>query len=117
MQEFIAKFGRLLLGVLSGWDRLVIRGELRVLYADDGGMKQFLKSNQVLLKNFRDYVNGISKRLKAASLAAAEEGNRPVVYMRSPKASKEEMARQIQQRDRMVEGLITGRRICSGCIG
>jgi hypothetical protein len=30
MKEFIAKFGKLLSGVLSGWDRLVIRGELRV---------------------------------------------------------------------------------------
>ena len=36
MKEFIAKFGHLLLGVLKGWDRLVIRGELRVLYADEG---------------------------------------------------------------------------------
>ena len=106
MQEFIAKFGHLLLGVLKGWDRLVIRGELRVLYADDGGMKQFLKSNGVLLKNFREYVNQISKRVKAASLAAAVEGNRPVVYMRSPKASKEEVARQIQQRDKIRQGLI-----------
>jgi hypothetical protein len=106
MQEFIAKFGHLLSGVLKGWDRLVIRGELRVLYADEGGMKQFLKSNGVLLKNFRDYVNQISKRLKAASLAVAEDSNRPVVYLRSPKASKEEIARQIQQRDGIEEGLI-----------
>jgi hypothetical protein len=106
MQEFIAKFGHLLLGVLKGWDRLVIRGELRVLYADEGGMKQFLKSNGVLLKNFRDDVNQISKRLKVASLAVAGESNRPVVYMRSPKASKEDVAREIQRRDQISEGLI-----------
>ena len=31
MHEFNAKFGHLLKGVLSGWDRLVVRGELRVL--------------------------------------------------------------------------------------
>jgi hypothetical protein len=79
---------------------------LRVLYADEGGMKQFLKSNGVLLKNFRDYVDQISQRLKAASLTAAAESDRPVVYMRSPRASKEEMARQIQQRDGIPEGLI-----------
>jgi hypothetical protein len=106
MDEFIAKFGNLLNGILRGWDRLVIRGELRVLYADEGGMKQFLKTNQVLLKNFREYVHGISKRLKAASLAAALELNRPVLYLRSPKSSKEEAARQIQQRDQIREGLI-----------
>jgi hypothetical protein len=106
MQEFIAKFGHLLTGVLKGWDRLVVRGELRVLYAEGGGMEQFLKSNHVLLKNFREYVHQISSRLKAASLAAALSGNRPVIYMRSPKASKEEVARQIQQRDRIEEGLV-----------
>jgi hypothetical protein len=106
MKEFIAKFGNLLTGVLSGWDRLVIRGELRVLYADDGGMRQFLKSNGVLLKNFRDYVHQISQRLKAASLAAALECNRPVQYVRSPKSSKEEIAREIARRDNITQGLI-----------
>lgn len=79
MQEFIAKFGHLLQGVLSGWDRLVLRGELRVLYADEGGMKQYLRCSGVLLKNFKEFVNGVSKRVRAASLAAALEANRPVM--------------------------------------
>ncbi len=106
MHEFNAKFGHLLKGVLSGWDRLVVRGELRVLYADDGGMKQYLKTNHVLLKNFKEFVNGVTKRLRAASLAAALEANRPVMYVRSPKSSKEEIARSIQQRDGIQQGLI-----------
>jgi len=106
MKEFIAKFGKMLWGVLSGWDRLVIRGELRVLYADGGGMQQYLKSNGILMKNFRDHVHSISQRLKAASLAAARAGNRPVKYVGSPKASKEEIARQIAQQDQITDGLI-----------
>jgi hypothetical protein len=106
MQEFIAKFGQQISGVLKGWDRFVIRGELRVLYAENGGMNQFLKSNGVLLKDFKDYVHGISRRLREASLAVALATNRPVQYMRSPKASKEEAARKIQQDDGISEGLI-----------
>lgn len=106
MHEFNAKFGHLLKGTLSGWDRLVLRGELRALYADEGGMKQYLKTHQVLLKNFKEFVNGVTKRLRAASLAAALEANRPVIYVGSPKSSKEEIAREIQRRDGIEQGLI-----------
>jgi hypothetical protein len=106
MKEFIAKFGKMLTGVLSGWDRLVIRGELRVLYAENGGMQQYLKTNQVLLKNFRDHVHAISKRLKEASLAAALASHRPVIYVRSPKSSKEEIARSVAEQDNIRDGLI-----------
>jgi hypothetical protein len=106
MKEFIAKFGKMLSGVLAGWDRLVVRGELRVLYAEAGGMQQYLKSNGVLLKNFRDHVHSVSQRLKAASLAVALESNRPVMYVRSPESSKEEIARSIAERDHISEGLI-----------
>ena len=60
MDQFNAKFGHLLSGVLTGWDRLVMRGELRVLYAEEGGMKQYLRSNGVLLKNFRSATLGLT---------------------------------------------------------
>jgi hypothetical protein len=106
MPKFIAKFGQLLSGILSGWDRLVIRGELRVLYSSDGGMQQYLRTHGVLLKNFRDHVHAISQRLKAASLAAALESQRPVMYVRSPKSSKEEIAHRIAERDQIRDGLI-----------
>jgi hypothetical protein len=52
-------------------DRLVLRGELRVLYAAERGMPQFLKTNGVLLKDFREYVHCTSTRLKEASLVSA----------------------------------------------
>jgi hypothetical protein len=58
------------------------------------------------VKNFKEFVNGVTKRLRAASLAAALEANRPVMYVRSPKSSKEEIARSIQQRDGIQQGLI-----------
>jgi hypothetical protein len=84
----------------------VLRGELRVLYAAERGMPQFLKTNGVLLKDFREYVHRTSIRLKEASLAVARQQQRPILYMRSPKASKEDQARQIQQQDGIRQGLI-----------
>jgi len=106
LHEFIAKFGHLLLGSLRGWDRLLVRGELRPLYGDEGGMKQYLRCQGVLLKDFRNYVDSVTKRVRAASLAVALELKRPVMYVRSPKSSKEEIAREIQRRDGIDEGLI-----------
>ena len=38
MQKFIAKFGRLIQGVLSGSDRLVFRGSLRAIQYQFGMM-------------------------------------------------------------------------------
>jgi hypothetical protein len=91
---------------LGGWDRLVVRGELRVLYAENGGMNQFLKSNKILFKDFGKFLDQTTRRLRAASMAAALELNRPVLYVRSPKSSKEEIAREIARRDDISEGLI-----------
>jgi hypothetical protein len=59
-----------------------------------------------LLKHFREHVHRVSQRLKAASLAVALECNRPVKYVGSTKASKEEIAREIAVRDKITDGLI-----------
>ena len=45
MKQFIAKFTDRIDGVLCGFDRLVMRGELRALYiAKGGGIEQYLRS-------------------------------------------------------------------------
>ena len=48
MKEFIAKFGDRILGVLSLFDLLSLRGMLRAIVAQ--GMEAYLEQNQVLLK-------------------------------------------------------------------
>ncbi len=54
------------IGVLSGLDRLVLRGTLRGL-AFTAGMMNFLNGMGVLLKDFGAYVERTSQRLKEAS--------------------------------------------------
>lgn len=106
MQQFIAKLGGKIKGVLCGFDRLVFRGELRALYIPgEGGMQQYLKSSKVLLKDFGEHVQQVSQRLKKASLAAALGLGRVVEYV-APSADKAAVARGIAEEQRIQSGLL-----------
>ncbi len=105
MREFMAKFGDRIRGVLSGFDRLVFRGTLRAMvYAQ--GMEAYLEQNHVLLKNFAEHVEQVSRRLKQASLAAAETMGRTVKYLASSAVSKEETAGAMAAEQKITEGLL-----------
>ncbi len=105
VQQFIAKHRDNISGVLSGFDRLVLRGTLRSI-AHTQGMNQYLWSNQILLKDFGSHVEQVSRRLKAASLAEAVAAGRPVLYLASSKVSKEDVARRIAAADGIGHGLV-----------
>lgn len=106
MQQFIAKLGDKINGVLCGFDRLVFRGELRALYIPgDGGMYQYLRSSKVLLRDFTEHVRQVSQRLKAASLAAALKLGRVVQYV-APSADKNAVARQLAKEQKIQQGMV-----------
>src|SRR5881397_588409 len=105
MHEFIARHQEQIVGVLSGFDRLVFRGTLRsIAYAD--GMKRYLSANEILLKDFGRHVEEVSQRLKEAALTAARVADRPVTYLPSSQTDKEAVARQIVAADGLSEGLV-----------
>jgi len=107
MKQFIAKFADRVDGILCGFDRLVMRGELRALYiANGGGIEQYLRSSHVMFKDFGEHVLEVSGRLKQASLAAALELGRVVRYVPSAAASKEDIARQIAAEQKIQNGLV-----------
>jgi len=106
MQQFIAKLGEKIQGVLCGFDRIVFRGELRALYIPgEGGMQQYLKSSKILLKDFGEHVQQVSQRLKRASLATALELGRVVQYL-APSADKAAVARRLVREQGIQNGLI-----------
>ena len=105
VNKFIANHQEQISGVLSGFDRLVFRGTLRSI-AHAGGMNQYLSRNQILLKNFGSHVEQVSQRLKTASLAEAASSGRPIRYLASAKASKENIARRIAVEDDIRQGLV-----------
>lgn len=105
MHEFIAKHHDKIAGTLSGFDRLVFRGTLRTI-GYPAGMQNYLRANEVLLKDFGTHAETISRRIKEASLAEAHKLGRPVKYLSSSQTSKEELAREILGDSKVGQGLI-----------
>jgi hypothetical protein len=60
MQEFAAKYGDKIQGVLSGFDRLIFRGTLRRI-AYECGMQAYLWANRILLKDFGPHAQEVSE--------------------------------------------------------
>jgi len=92
-------------GELSGWDRVVFRGTLRML-SFAGGMAAYLSRIGTLLKEFGDHAQAMTDQLIQGSLKRAETEGRPVEYLRSSKIRKDEYARNIALEDGITDGLI-----------
>jgi hypothetical protein len=105
MQGFIQRHAANVIGVLSGFDRVRLRGTLRWL-SNVRGMYGFLQASRVLLKDFTEYAKDITEQIRKRMVQDAREADRPVIYLNSSQESKEEIAREIAERDGVREGLI-----------
>lgn len=103
--RFIQRFSDKITGVLSGFDRLVIRGSLRAIVTP-AGMKNWLWRRQIGLPQFASWAQGLTEQLKQASCQAAQDQNRPIVYVPSADTDKDELARQIAAKARITKGLV-----------
>jgi len=98
MKRFIQRFADKVMGVVSGFDRLVLRGTLRQI-AYPRGMMGFLWHQQVPLKEFGKYVYKTSKSVKEASCQRAKEESRPIELLRTARIDKAMFAEKIAIRD------------------
>ena len=105
MGPFVSKHAEHVIGTLSGFDRLVFRGTLRML-AHRGGLMTYLSHVGVLLKNFGQHAEQLTEQLKDASTALARRIARPVRYLASAAVDKEAIARDIAAADQIKQGLI-----------
>lgn len=105
MKTFLQSCAGLVLGSLSGFDRLVFRGYLRSLMSASG-MNVYLWTNGVRFRDFKSHAQERTDRLIAASEAVAKGQGRPIEYLRSPQMRKEDRAREVAKRDGIREGLI-----------
>ena len=103
--RFIQRFGDKITGVLSGYDRLVLRGSLLAIVFPEG-MKRVLRLKKILLKDFGKWAQRMTDQLKQASCEAARDQNRPIVYLQSGSVDKEETAREIAAKDGIQTGLV-----------
>ena len=105
VKTFLQNHAQDVIGVLSGFDRLVFRGTIRQLAFLDG-MRTYLATRRVLLKDFGRHAQEMTKLLKEAATSMVTQKGRPVVYLESGKIRKEDVARDIAQRDGITEGTI-----------
>jgi hypothetical protein len=105
MNHFLQRHADSVTGMLSGFDRLLFRGTLRML-ATAKGLMGYLWSLQVLLKEFGDWSQGLTQQIRAASEQVAHDSGRPIIYLNDPSARKEDLARQVARRDKIDSGLI-----------
>ena len=105
MERFLERHQNRIVGVLSGPDRVLFRGTLLSISHLDG-MAMFLSSQRVLYKDFKPYAQRLSDGIIAQAQAIAEEADRPLRYIESARVSKEDLARQIMERDGITNGLI-----------
>lgn len=105
MEGFVSRHASAVIGTLSGFDRLVLRGTLLGL-VQRFGMARYLWATRVLLKDFAAHAQGLSEQVKAASVALAQASGRPLRYLLSSALSKEALARAIAEQDGIEQGLI-----------
>jgi hypothetical protein len=116
MQQFTEKYQDEILGVLSGFDRLVLRGSPRRLnygWWDPGlqafvarGMEEYLWQNKILFKHYAQHVKGVSGRLKSESEGPFLQQGLPVIFLRDPSADKEALARKVAEHKQIQSGLV-----------
>ncbi len=98
------------LGKLTCFDRMIFKGHLMALY-HPGGMAAFLDSQGVMLRDWKTYMTKMTRQLAAHVQQLAADAGRPYEYLadnytKATGHSKEELARQIAERDGVTSGLI-----------
>lgn len=110
METFLSIHQDDIIGTLSAFDRTIFKGHLTGLFPD-GAFARFLSRQGILLKDFGQYIKQATETLKAQAQALAKEADRPFIYLQSATTkasgqSKEDLARDIADRDGITEGLV-----------
>jgi hypothetical protein len=105
MERFLKRHEGRVLGTITGFDRVLFRGNLSSI-CHPGGLDRFLSSQRVLYKDFKPFVEKISERVKEHAKQLATAAHRPFIYLATSGESKEAKARQIMEQDQITEGLI-----------
>ncbi|SRR5713101_944708 len=103
MDEFIGKHGGVIHGALSCFDRMLFRGSLPIM--SGGAMAEFLQVKGVHRWGLKTFLLAQAARLKMHAMEMAAAAGRPYQYL-GERTRKEDLARQIAERDRIDEGLV-----------
>ena len=94
MKNFVQRQESQIQGVLSGFDRLRLRGSLALLQSE-GGVASWLVKMGLLIREFLKHAEGLSKRLTERTKADALAAGRPVRYL-AGMTDKERLVQEIR---------------------
>ena len=106
MREIVARFGKAVKGVLTGFDRIVFKGSILPLAYEDGAMN-FLGWRGVLNRDYKRWMLTQTDALvTAVDRYAREQSGRPITHLSTWRMDKEELARKRQRQTGIETGLI-----------
>jgi hypothetical protein len=96
MKSFLFRFGSLISFFLSGFDRLRLRGESRMLN-NARGVDSYLYAQKVRYVDFPRHAEELTKTLCVQTERGAKEESVPIKYLNSPAIDKEAVALKLAQ--------------------
>ena len=103
MNEFVHKHEDRIHGVLSCFDRMLLRGYLPIM--SGWSMAQLLEAHEIDSASVKPFLLLNAERVKSHAMALARKHGRPFEYLGS-KLRKEDAARKIAERDGIMDGLM-----------
>jgi hypothetical protein len=106
MDTLLHRFGSLVKGVITGFDRIVFKGQIRpILFAI--GMQSFLGVHGVLNKDYKEWVTSQSKKIvEYADKYSQDVFGHKVEYIKSLSIRKDDLAHEQQKKLGIEAGLI-----------
>lgn len=106
MKQLIKYFGDSIIGVSSGFDRIVFQGMIRPVMYPEGAMG-FFDRRRILFKDARNWVTEQTEKLVSTVQEwSKRECGEGIEYLASTKTRKESVARERQQKKGITVGLI-----------
>jgi len=106
MRELVARFGKSVKAVLTGFDRIVFKGTILPLAHEDGAMS-FLRWRGVLNRDYKKWMQTQTDALVAAAdRAVREQTGKPLAPLSTWRHDKEQLARKRQEQTGIDAGLI-----------
>src|SRR5512134_2041378 len=94
-----------IVGKLTTFDRMIVHGHLLSLYPR-GAFAAFLSRQNVMLKDFGEYVKAASDQVIAQAKKLAADLGRPFLYVPRVQLGKDDLAKEIAKRDGITAGLV-----------
>jgi hypothetical protein len=105
VNDFVQRYGSVVVGVLSGFDRLLFQGTLRsISYVK--ALEKFLQAHHILYKDFAAFAQSCTDQIERHARAVAQRAGRPYQYIAKPSLSKEDLARQLALKHHVQRGLV-----------